>query len=89
MLRSAMGLPQSLRRVPHHQHDAETHNRTEHSERKAIVCMLGNRIHVLFLVAPNLTQRLEPNDRTSEPNLATAIAVFFVYLFKLDYQPQK
>jgi len=47
--------------------------------------MLGNRIHVLFLVAPNLAQRLEPNDRTSEPNLAIAIAVFFVYLFKLDY----
>jgi hypothetical protein len=82
MLRSAMRLPQGLRRVPHHQHDAETHNRTEHSERKAIVCMLGNRIHVLFLVAPNLTQRLEPNDRTSEPNLATAITVLFIYILR-------
>jgi hypothetical protein len=89
MLRSAMRPPQSLRRVPHRQHDAETHDRTEQSEHKAIVCVWGNRIHVLFLVAPNLTQRFEPNDRTSEPNLAIAIAVFFVYLFKPHYQPQK
>ena len=86
---SAVRLPQGLGGVPHHQHDAETYDRTDHSESKAIICMLGNRIHVLFLVAPNLTQRFEPNDRTREPNLAIAIAVFFVYLFKLDYQPQK
>ena len=85
MLRSAMRLPQGLRRVPRYEHDAETYDRTDHSESKAIICMLGNRIHVLFLIAPNLAQRLEPNDRTSEPNLAIAIAVFFAYLFKLDY----
>jgi hypothetical protein len=51
--------------------------------------MLGNRIHVLFLIAPNFGAMIRPNDRTSELNLAIAIAVFFVYLFKLDYQPQK
>jgi len=49
---------------------------------------LGNRIHLLFHVAPNWH-----NDSTkrpiSEPKPAVAIAVFFVYLFKLDYQPQK
>ena len=84
-LRSAVRLPQGLRCVPHHQHDAETHDCTEHSEHQAIVCVLGNRIHVLFHVAPNLAQRLEPNDRTSEPNVAIAIAVFFVYLCRLDY----
>jgi hypothetical protein len=63
MLRSAMRLPHGLRREPHRHQDEETRDRTEHSEHKAIVCMLANRIHVLFLVAPNLAQRL---DQTTE-----------------------
>ena len=39
----------------------------------------------LFLVCTEFGATIRPNDRTSEPNLAIAIAVFFVYLFKLDY----
>ena len=78
-----MRLPPGFRRVPDKQHDAENWNRTDYPEHKAIVCILGNRIHVLFLVAPNLAQRLEPNDRNSKPNLAIAIR-FFLHLLKLD-----
>ena len=59
MLRSAMRLPQGFRRVPRHQHKAENSNRTDQSEHKAIVCMLGNRIHVCSSFAPNLVQRLD------------------------------
>jgi hypothetical protein len=77
-------LPQGLRRVPRYEHDAETYDRTDHSESKAIICMLGNHIH-LFLVCTEFGATIRPSDRTSEPNLAIAIAVFFVYLFKLDY----
>jgi hypothetical protein len=58
MLRSAMRLPQNLRRVPRHQYEAENYNRTDYSEQKAIICMLGNRIHVCSSFAPHLAQRL-------------------------------
>jgi hypothetical protein len=43
-LRSAKRLPRSLHRVPHRHHDAETCDRTEHSERKAIICMLRTHL---------------------------------------------
>ena len=40
-LRFAMRLPQGLSRVPHRQHDAETYDRTDNSEHKAIIYGLG------------------------------------------------
>jgi hypothetical protein len=48
-LRFAMQLPQGLRPVPHRQHNAETYDRTDHSEREAIIYWLG--IH-FFAAAP-------------------------------------
>jgi len=64
-----MRLPQSLRRVPRHKHDAETHDRSEQSEHKAIVCMLGNRIHVRSSLRQTQRSRLEPNARlATEPS---------------------
>jgi hypothetical protein len=88
MLCSAMRLPQGLCGNPSHQHDTQPCDRTDQSEHQAIVCMLGNRIHMLFHIAPNWR-----NDSTkrplSEPNPVVGIAVFFVYLFKLDYRMPK
>jgi len=40
-LRFAMRLPQDLRPVPHRQHNAETYDRTDHSESEAIIYRLG------------------------------------------------
>lgn len=67
-LRSVVCLPQSLCSKPDHQHDTEPCDRTDQSEHEAIVCMFGKRIHVLFLVAPNLAQRL---DQTTNSELPT------------------
>lgn len=53
MLRSAMRLPQGLRCVPHCQNDAETYDRTEQTEHKAIIYGLGIHFLPLFpLSAP-------------------------------------
>ena len=52
-LRSPVRLPQGLPRVPHHQHDAKAYDRTDHSEHKAIICMLGIHICVCPSYAPN------------------------------------
>ena len=58
-LRSAVRLPKGLRGVPHHQHDTEAYDRTDHSEHKAIICMWGIHICIRSSSAPDLAQRLD------------------------------
>jgi len=49
-VRSAVGLPQGLRRVPRRQHDAETYDRTGHSEHEAKIYLVGIHICVCSFV---------------------------------------
>jgi hypothetical protein len=60
-VRSALCLPQGFRGVPHHQDNAETYGRTEHTERKAIIWMLSIHIYVCSSSGPNLAQTIGPN----------------------------
>jgi hypothetical protein len=74
-LRFAMRLPQGLRPVPHRQHNAETYDRTDHSEREAIIYGLG--IHFLPpLPLPESYSVHRPDQTTDQrANGANAAAV--------------
>ena len=59
-LRSVVRLPQGFCGNPSHQHDTQPCDRAEHSEHQAVICMLGNRIHMLF--AARICATIRPHD---------------------------
>jgi hypothetical protein len=88
-LRPAVRLPQGLRRVPRHQHDAETYDRTGYSEHQAIIYFVGVHILRLFLACAECGATISPNDRLAAEPSNSCRSSSSSNLLKPDYRVQK